>query len=415
MMRTRSGRLRLPGSVLLFCLFLPGAAFISTATDHDLLEDDPAVEFGGNVKLLGIGYDLSEISFDQESTEGSLATSLRLTLDGRPTSWLGYEMHVRLVDQLSTTPFVGIQAGQPVPDTALFRGLGNGGIWVDGDRHRLGADIAYANIRLTQGKTDLVVGRQAVTFGRSFFWNPIDWLSTFSPTEIDREYKTGVDTVRLTRALGRLSGVELLYAYGDDGDRERSALIGRLFGNLGGWDLEGLIGDVAEDRQYGFAFSGDVGGAGVRGEASFHDPRDSMEQRFTRATLEIDYRWPTTLHLTGELHYNGFGSTDPDEYAALLQDPRFLAGRIRNVGRDYLAGSVAYEFAPLNLGMVAVLFNLHDNSGLVNPTFTRSVGENSSLVFGANIPWGESPQPFRIHSEFGSSPLTLWTQWRLYF
>jgi hypothetical protein len=415
MMRTRSGRLRFPGSVLLFCLFLTATPASAVGTEQDLLEDDSAVDIGGNVKLLGIGYDLSEISIDQESVEGSLASSLRLTLDGRPTSWFGYELHVRLVDQLSTTSFARIQAGQPFQDLVLFRGLGNGGTWVDGERHWLGADMAYANIRLTKGKTDLVVGRQAVTFGRSFFWNPIDWLSAFSPTEIDREYKTGVDAVRLTRALGRFSGVELLYAYGDGGDRERSALIGRLFGNLGGWDLEGLLGDVAEERQYGFAFSGDVGGAGVRGEASFHDPQVAAEPRFTRATLEVDYRWPGSLHLIGELHHNGFGSTDPDEYAALFQDPRFLAGRIRNVGQDYLAGSASYEFTPLNLGMVAVLVNLHDSSGLVNPTFTWSTGENRSVVFGANIPWGQAPQPSRIVSEFGSYPLTVWTQWRLYF
>jgi hypothetical protein len=50
---------------------------------------------------------------------------------------------------------------------------------------------------------------------RGDVWSPTDWLSTFAPTEIDREYKGD---------LSCFSGIELVYAYGEDGRRDESAL-----------------------------------------------------------------------------------------------------------------------------------------------------------------------------------------------
>lgn len=367
--------------------------------------------FGGTVKLLGLGYRLSLPG--EDATEGTLVTSLRLRFGGEPRRWFGYEAHLRLEDSLFTVPAAAALPG--VTRGTLFRGLGEGSAWAESEHHRLSAEVAYANVRFSHRNADLVIGRQAVTFGRSFFWNPTDWLTSFTPTEIDREYKAGVDAARLSFALGRFSGAELLYAYGEDGERDKSALIARAFTNLGGWDLELLGGSVWIDDRLGFAWSGDLAGAGVRGELSWHRPRTGGEEDFLRATLEADYRWPSSLYLILELHYNGWGRTEVEDYAELFGSPRLLTGQVTNVGRHYLASQLSYEFTPLATGSLAVLVNPHDGSGLVHPTYSRSLSDESRLVLGANLPWGPAPRAGGLRSEYGSYASTLWLRWQWSF
>ncbi len=401
--------------VLILFVALPGLAQ-GDPDEFDLDEFEPApFKLGGSVKALFLGYDLSDVSMGLFDREAALATSLRVTLTGDPTERIGYELHVEFRDELVTDPVAASLGAATEARNPLFRGLGDGSTWVDGSRHTLAADVAYANLQWSNGKTDVVLGRQAVTFGRSFFWNPIDWLSTFSPTEIDREYKTGVDALRVTRSVGRFSGVELVYAYGQGGERDSSATLVRGFGNLNGWDLELLAGSVWIDDRYAFAFSGDVPGAGLRGEFSRHAPRSGPDPDFTRATLEIDHRWDNSLYLITELHYNGFGSTNPDGYAALFLHPRFLTGQVRNVGRDYLASSLSYQFTPLINGTAAALLNLHDSSGILSPTVDVSLGDNSRLAAGAILPWGDGPTLTGFPSEYGAYPLSAWVQYRHYF
>ncbi len=402
-------------ALLFGALLAPPAGSAESFGLDDL--DRQSFRFGGTVKVLGLGYRLASPDAG-DSNEGTLNTSLRLRLSGEPRRGLGYEVHLRLEDSLFSLPRVASSAvGTRQP---LFRGLGQGSAWSEDDHHRLFAEVAYANVRFSHGNADLVIGRQAVTFGRSFFWNPTDWLSSFTPTEIDREYKAGVDAARLSLALGRFSGAELLYAYGEDGARDESALITRVFTNLGGWDLEVLGGSVWIDDRLGFAFSGDLGGAGLRGELSWHEPRrgasgEDVEADFLRATLEADYRWPSSLYLIFELHHSGWGSSEVEDYARLFASSRLLTGQVTNVGRDYLATSLSYEITPIATGSLAVLVNLHDGSGLVHPTFSRSLSDESRLVLGADLPWGPDPDAEGPRSEYGAYASTLWLQWQWSF
>ncbi len=375
--------------------------------------DRERFRFGGTIKVLALGDRLSRPG--EDGTEGTMITSLRLRFGGEPRRWFGCEAHLRLEDSLFTRPLAASLPGVTEAGGPLFRGLGRGPAWAEDEHHRLSAEVAYGNVRFSHRNADLVIGRQAVTFGRSLFWNPTDWLASFTPTEIDREYKAGVDAARLSLALGRTSGAELLYAYGEDGERDESALIARAFTNLGGWDLEVLGGSVWIDDRLGFAFSGDLAGAGLRGELSRHQPRAGAEEDFLRATLEADYRWPSSLHLIVELHHNGWGSSEVEDYAELFTSPRLLTGQVMNVGRHYLASRLSYEITPIAVGSLAVLVNLADGSGLVHPTFTRTLSDESRLAAGANLPWGGAPRAGAPRSEYGSYASTLWLQWQWSF
>jgi len=403
------------GEILLIALLMSVAAVCSAGETDELeleLLEPEAFDLGGDLKLLALGQDLSELGLS--SAEWHTAGSVRLKLDGQPQPWLAYEVHARVVQEVYSDPLLA-GLGATEPTTPLFRGLGGPTTWRETGTSRLWGGIDYANLRLTWGDTDLVLGRQAVTFGRSFFWNPIDWLSAFSPLEIDREYKGGVDVARLSHALGRFSGLEAVYAYGEGGSRDSSALFARAYATWHDWDVELLAGSVWIDNRIGAAFSGEIGGAGVRGELSWQDPRVCCEDPFLRATLEVDYRWPSSLQLMGEYHYNGFGSTDPADYTALLASDRVTTGQLSNVGRSYGAVRLSYELTPLLVGSTAVLLNLHDGSGLFFPELTYSLADEASLVAGAAIGWGEGRDGATLGSELGAYPTSLWVQWRWSF
>ena len=64
------------------------------------------------------------------------------------------------------------------------------------------------------GWGDLTAGRQAITFGKAYFWNPLDVFFPFDSSQIDREYKPGVDALRIDVPLGAFSGLNLVGAAG---------------------------------------------------------------------------------------------------------------------------------------------------------------------------------------------------------
>jgi hypothetical protein len=55
------------------------------------------------------------------------------------------------------------------------------------------------------------VGRQAVTWGNGFIFNPMDLFNPFPPTAIDRDYKVGDDMINAQFSLSQIGEGQLLY------------------------------------------------------------------------------------------------------------------------------------------------------------------------------------------------------------
>jgi len=76
------------------------------------------------------------------------------------------------------------------------------------------------------------MGRQAISLGTTYFWNPNDLLTAFSPYEFDRDYKPGVDGVKADFALGKFSGISFIYGAGESFRLNESTLLVRAFTNI---------------------------------------------------------------------------------------------------------------------------------------------------------------------------------------
>ena len=154
---------------------------------------------------------------------------LRLVAGGYVGDWLKYEMHA-LTSGLESD--LSGDTGLSMFDTSgprmRYRGVDTrASTDFDGSDVGVAIDVERLNVRLSLPHADLTIGRQAVTFGTAYFWNPLDIFRPFDPTQFDRDYKSGVDAIRLDIPLGDYDMMTLVASLGkgtDENRWERSAV-----------------------------------------------------------------------------------------------------------------------------------------------------------------------------------------------
>ena len=153
-------------------------------------------------------------------------------------------------------------AGAGAADLPLGVGLGEDELvdlsW-SGDYAR--ARIDRASVRYRRDHLDVRVGRQPVSFGTGYIFRPMDLVAAFSGTEVDQEYKPGVDAARVDAYAGVSNTMSLVLAY----DR-RALVYGQT--TLRGWDVGAMGAALDGWRLAGLVTSGAVGPVGVRAEAT---------------------------------------------------------------------------------------------------------------------------------------------------
>ncbi|MCS6925456.1 MAG: hypothetical protein NZ578_06100 [Candidatus Binatia bacterium] len=413
--RQRGSRFRLPHASVLLCfsaLLLPRLTWAAFA--YTSASGTSALRLSGYIKTLALGL--------RQDLPGTPDTALDLTrarfmVDGKLGSHFSWSVHYehaalfQRADVTATGLFTGSAATRrhsllpldwTVQDT-------NDLLW----RHELDR-LAF---RVSLPTVEMVVGRQAISWGVGRFWNPLDLFRAFSPVEIDREYKAGVDAIRFEWALGSFSQIEMVYAaVSDEFARQSLAVKGRK--TVGNFDLGGMAGKFFRDIVIGPFLDGEVSGVGMRGEATLtHNTagRGQGQRTFLRGVASIDYRFANGLYTLLEYYFNGFGKEAPADYPALFHTERVRRGEIFNFGRQYLGGLLEYEFHPLVRGDVVALWNLLDHSVLLSPLLAVSLSDEADIRLGAYFPLGTGLVGSRVRSEFGLYPQVYYLQLRLYF
>lgn len=227
----------------------------------------------------------------------------------------------------------------------------------------------------------LVAGRQAITWGVNVFWPVLDLFAPFPPERIDREYKPGVDALRLTVPFGGLSEVDLVGAVQGTSLRDDGSLGALARVHVGPADLGAMAGWFHGDVVVGGFVTADVRGTGLRAEVAFTDSGDAADRArdrasFWRATVGLDRQLTPTLTLTAEAAWNGFGAGDAD---------RLQRGEVTSLGRYYLGASLAWQAHPLVAITATVLANLDDGSLLLTPHLDWSLADNLGVTVGVVV------------------------------
>ncbi len=324
-------------------------------------------------------------------------------------------------------------------------------------------------VRTRLGPADILLGRQAVGFGASYIWQPMDLLGTFSPLAIDREFKPGVDALRVNLTFGEATELALVAAPGAPAclhvqrpspadplaasvwqtafgkpcspgevryEAEASSALARFRTTLGEFDLGFLAGMVRGDLVGGAFASGTLGRWKLTGEATFTHDRDagesgnddvSFRRNFARAVAGIDYNFDFNrpLHVYGAFHFNGYGTTKPEEYMAVAASARVATyAEIANLGRYYLGAGALWELTEKMKLSALGMANLTDPSALFSLSLEILLTNESVLYVGGFVPVGKRPEIVTVNgiptgfdpgSEFGMMPAAVHLLYKRYF
>jgi len=279
---------------------------------------------------------------------------------------------------------------------------------------RLNLQFDLHHIRIT-------AGRQAVTWGVSYFWPALDLFAPFPPQNIDREYKPGVDAVRCTLALGPYSELDIIGASLGPAPAKDGAAGALARFHAGFVDFGFMGGRFHRDTVAGGFFTSNLRGTGVRGELSWTDSGDSQDagldrSRFWRGTIGVDRQLNPAVALTAEFSLNGYGAGQASDYLKYLESDRVRRGEINGLGRVYAGAALTWQIHPLWTLDNSLFVNLSDSSALWVPLLTWSTGSDSDVRLGAQVGLGRNPGPGGApRSEYGSVPVSVFAGFAKHF
>ncbi len=263
------------------------------------------------------------------------------------------------------------------------------------------------NVRIRISQADLTVGRQAVTWGVNTFWPALDLFAPLPATRIDRDFKPGVDAVRLTVPLGPHAGMDAIGSVlGNSVNRDGAGGAMLHFG-AGRADFGLMGGSFHGDTVAGGYLSASVGGAVLRGEASWTRVQDKMDRllhpSFFRGGLGLEKQITSKVTLTAEAAGDGFGASSASGYAAILASDRMRRGEVTGLGRWHAGAMTTWQFHPLGKLNNLVLVNCTDSSVVWIPWVTWSTSSNTEILAGAQFAFGDKPAAGGIpRSEYGA-------------
>jgi hypothetical protein len=402
---------------------------------------DLKIDLGGDLKaFFDLGFPYEHLLMP-DGPQPAAALDFRLRFSGRYRSWLSWEFHHAATARYATESaavFGGSlnasSSGEALP--LSWTAYEEGGFTVSGRVDR-------ASLALHAPGFDVRFGRQPVSFGTGFFFTPLDLLSPYGPQVVDREYKPGVDAVRLDAFVGATGRLTAVLGVVDPEDPDGSILIGSAGFTVGLFDLEFFVAKHYRDLVLGLATQGSVGPVGVHADLALRvpftgeDPTVAAEPTSIQFVLGANVLTDRGMTLMAEISAQTSGTSDSSAYFAEAMDPRVRRGDRWTLGHLYAALSLTQELSPVfNLGAVTIL-NLTDPSALIGPSLSWSVASNVDLVAGGFLALGARPAEVDLlallgpdggllpaeealaqlesGSEFGLAPHQAYLQIKLYF
>jgi hypothetical protein len=366
-------------------------------------------QWGGHLRATGtVTWIDDESIFSLYDTDPYLdgQAELRLKNDMFLGKHLRLQTHYELVNQTGDTqearnklnlPTAGTVQdqliGQNIDDDRRLMNLTH--IISDGDRHVTFHRLDRLNLTYSNTWGTLRLGRQALTWGKGFIFNPQDLFNPFAPVAVLRDYKAGDDMAHMQLPLGN-GEAQFLYLPRRDPDtgdvaENQSSYASKWHFPLASLEIDMLLARHYADLLAGAGVTGYLGGAAWRLDTlyTFLDT-DEDPVGFWQLVANLDYAWGwfgKNFYGFLEFYYNEHGFTD--EYDQALADPilsaRLRRGELFTLGRYYLAGQLQIELHPLFQTYWTAIVNLSDGSLIFQPQLMWDVSVNWQFIAGATI------------------------------
>ena len=261
-------------------------------------------------------------------------------------------------------------------------------------------DNAY--LRLSFPSFDLMVGKQQISLGTGYAWNPTD-VFNFKDLMDPTYEQPGHNALRIDCSLG--NAFSLLALYSPESNWEESGKLLRLKGRWGHFDFS-VIGTETEwtitdyytsiatqkrRRLVGGDFAGELLGLGVWAEGAYNFVGDFED--FWELLVGGDYTFDSELYLMLEFYHHSLGKSDYRQYD--LNDwLRFFYQEQRSLTQNQAYWFVQYPATDLLKIGGSTLISLSDGSIALVPTVLYSFHENIEFTLIGNISIGKDGKAY---------------------
>ncbi len=275
-------------------------------------------------------------------------------------------------------------------------------------------DNAFIHIRMEN--LDITVGRQQISPGVGYAWNPVD---VFNVKDImDPTYEqTGVNAIRLSMPISQKITADAIFQPNSDWSSSRQHY--QIKSWVGHFDVTmmyvhsqyqktGIMNQLVGSRDlYGLALEGELAGIGVRSEYAINRVPQRKEAWTEEYIFGADYTFESGLYILGEYYHNDFGvgkeEVDFDEYMT-----SFLGER-KSLNRDYLFLMGMFPLLDIMDFKLFTIYNFTDQSMVINPEIVYRIFQDFELTLTGNIFDGDKL------SEFGYQDCGGRLRFRAYF
>ena len=295
--------------------------------------------------------------------------------------------------------------------------------WDNGSwRHRFDRFLVSAPLGRSATAT---VGRQTISWATSLIFTPADPFVPFDPADPFREYRAGVDAVRIQGFSSAFTELDFVFRPADTRDGTTITALGRISTASGPWEVSGWAGVLHDEGAVSAAATLMAAGTAFRGEAELRWPDDVL-----RFTIGADRSFPLAgrdLYVILEYQRDGYGATDPDDYLGVLLSDPYGRGELQVIGRNEAALQASWQATPLLTADFLTMWNMNDGSFLLSPAATYSLSNEAYIrggfFFGIGagegstvLPIGGEEPAFTLPgSEYGIVPSSLYISLTAFF
>jgi hypothetical protein len=290
------------------------------------------------------------------------------------------------------------------------------------DSHKIDGylTIDRINVKGTLAGTEFAIGRFPISMSTTAIFTPNDFFAPYRPYNYYREYKPGVDAIRLDHELGKkgqlsvmgVAGYSSELATGNIGrlgiketkdpkySPEEASAIARMSYTFGGFETALLGGKLGQYNMGGFTLQGEIADIGIRAEGHQKGHR-KRDQSSSEVAAGVDYRLTESLLIQIEQFFHGAGYSTVDDYDKVQTDPD---PPIFFLGQNYSALAASYDITPLVVSKSMVIGNLTDHSALISANITYSLADNAEFSASYLLPRGRGAEGTTLRSEYGIYP-----------
>ena len=357
--------------------------------------------------------------------------------------------HLKLRHQTFSSPSVAQGTSESAIDYFRAAKISDNQLWNSCDEVSQGdicfqggydLDRLFYRYQPDSGQYRVTLGRQAIDWGAGRFWQPLNLFGSFAPTDLDTDYKAGIDALVGEYYPGYFSSITLAYlptshsireqAIANKGtDEDSLALHYRTLMESGG-EVTLLAGRVMQRSALGFAWESsfdltyNLSGIGSRIEAVLYEPdgvlsgsEGETEKRSVLMIAGVDYQSQSDNELLDgilinlELYQASNGADKASGLNKVRQSALVKQGIQPQLSEQVIGLGLGKTLSPLWQGNYTGLFSTLSggNSQLHQISAVYSVSDESDLLLSLLSGYGSDA------SEFGPAPISLSARLRLYF